>query len=130
MARGYLGLPDLTAEKFVADPFAIDGPGGRLYKSGDLARFTADGEIEFLGRVDAQVKIRGFRVELSEIEAVLMQCPEVLSAAVTVRQDALGIQQLVGYVVPRGSARSMRMGCGSKLGPDCPRTWSPRCWKP
>jgi non-ribosomal peptide synthetase-like protein len=104
LARGYLGRPDLTAEKFVADPFGVDGPGGRLYKTGDLARFNADGEIEFMGRADTQVKIRGFRVELSEIESVLMQCPEVLGAAVTVRQDLLGMQQLIGYIVPRGGA--------------------------
>lgn len=102
LARGYLGRPELTAEKFVADPFGVDGPGGRLYKTGDLARFNAAGEIEFMGRADTQVKIRGFRVELSEIESVLMQCSEVLGAAVAVRQDLLGIQQLVGYVVPRG----------------------------
>ena len=104
LARGYLGRPDLTAEKFVDDPFDPDALGGRLYKTGDLARFNVEGEIEFVGRADGQVKIRGFRVELSEIESVLMQCPEVLSAAVTVRQEIAGIQQLVGYVVPRGGA--------------------------
>ncbi len=98
LARGYIGRPDLTAERFVADPFS-DHPGDRLYKSGDLARYNSSGEIEFLGRLDTQVKLRGFRIELSEIESALLQCPGVLSAAVTVREAASGIQQLTGYVV-------------------------------
>src|SRR5205085_2538958 len=81
LARGYLNRPDLTAEKFVRDPFSSD-PKARLYKTGDLARFMSDGNIQFLGRIDQQVKIRGYRIELGEIEAVLSQCPSVQEAAV------------------------------------------------
>jgi non-ribosomal peptide synthetase-like protein len=110
LARGYAGMPELTAEKFISDRTssalsseepAEDPPGERIYRTGDLGRFTADGEIEFMGRVDDQVKLRGFRIELSEIESALMQCPEVRSAAVTVREDVPGISQIVGYCVPR-----------------------------
>jgi non-ribosomal peptide synthetase-like protein len=101
LARGYVGRDDLTREKFVPNPFSTSGNGhSRLYKTGDLARWNDDGNIEFLGRVDNQVKLRGFRVELSEIESVLMQCPDVQTAAVVVREDA-GIQQLVAYLVTR-----------------------------
>jgi non-ribosomal peptide synthetase-like protein len=104
LAREYLGRPDLTERQFVQNPFVKSGAYSRLYKTGDLGRYTENGEIEFMGRIDTQVKIRGFRIELSEIESVLMQCPEVLSAAVTVREDVPGIQRLVGYIVPRGGA--------------------------
>ena len=101
VARGYVGRPDLTAEKFVPNPLASapDEP-PRLYRTGDLARFTAAGEIEFLGRADAQVKIRGYRVELTEIESVLLTCPGVRAAAATVREDVPGLPTLVGYIVP------------------------------
>jgi non-ribosomal peptide synthetase-like protein len=101
LAREYLGRPDLTERQFVKNPFDQEGVYARLYKTGDLGRFTPEGEIEFHGRIDSQVKLRGFRIELSEIESVLMQCPEVLSAAVAVREDVPGIQRLVGYLVPR-----------------------------
>ncbi len=102
IARGYVGRPELTAEKFVRNPFVAAGDVyGRLYKTGDLARWRPDGEIEFLGRADGQVKLRGFRVELAEIESVLLQDPGVQAAAVTVREEVAGIQQLIGYIVPR-----------------------------
>ncbi len=96
LARGYLGRPDLTAEQFVPDPF---GPDGRRYRSGDLVRYRADGEIEFLGRLDAQVKIRGFRVEPGEVEAALGTVPGVTAGAVVARPDSRGAHQLVAFVV-------------------------------
>ena len=99
LARGYLNRPELTAEKFISDPFS-DVPGARLYKSGDLARYRSDGNIEFLGRMDHQVKIRGFRIELGEIEAALAAHPGVREALVSAGSDADGEKRLVAYVVP------------------------------
>ena len=98
LARGYLSLPGLTAEKLIPDPFASDA-GKRLYKTGDLARYLPDGNIQYLGRADYQVKIRGFRIELGEIEAALAQHPAVAQAVVTVHEGARGEKRLVSYVV-------------------------------
>ena len=99
LARGYLHHPELTAARFVPDPFSAT-PGARLYRTGDLARYLPDGNLEFLGRVDHQVKIRGFRIELGEIEAVLGQHPQVEEVAVVVRQDIATNARLVAYIVP------------------------------
>jgi amino acid adenylation domain-containing protein len=98
VARGYLGQPGLTAERFVADPFGA--PGSRMYRTGDLARRSADGLIEFAGREDSQVKILGFLVDLAEVEAALADYPGLAQIVVLVRERADGNKQLVGYVVP------------------------------
>jgi amino acid adenylation domain-containing protein len=99
LARGYLGRPELTAEKFIPDPFD-GGPVARLYKTGDLARYRSDGSLEYLGRLDDQVKVRGFRIELGEIETVLDRHPAVRRAIVAAREGILGDKQLAAYVVP------------------------------
>lgn len=100
LARGYWHRPELTAEKFVPDPFS-SAPGRRLYKTGDRARYRPDGSIEFLGRLDHQVKLRGFRIELGEIQACLAEHPDVRDAVVLIREDIPGSLRLVAYVVPR-----------------------------
>jgi amino acid adenylation domain-containing protein len=122
LARGYLNRPDLTAERFVPNPFVDKrrrtkdegsdssfvlrpSSGTRLYKTGDLARWRADGRIEFLGRQDHQIKLRGYRIELAEIEARLVQHPTVREAVVIVREDMRGDQRLVAYVVPTEDER-------------------------
>ncbi|KFA88774.1 peptide synthetase [Archangium violaceum Cb vi76] len=117
LARGYWRRPELTAERFIPDPFA-ETPGGRLYRTGDRARFLADGAIEYLGRLDDQVKLRGFRIELGEIESALLRHPHVRSAAVVVREDVPGDRRLVAYVIPAGeelAPNSLRSFLGSSL---------------
>ncbi len=137
LARGYLHRPDLTAERFLPDPFAVE-PGVRLYRTGDRVRWTAAGELEFLGRLDHQVKIRGFRIELGEIEAVLRALPGVREAVVARPRGRIdgsvespGDRRLVAYVAGdaarrRAAALPARAAAGATW---CrPPSWrSPRC---
>ncbi|HJT95680.1 MAG TPA: amino acid adenylation domain-containing protein, partial [Mycobacterium sp.] len=104
LARGYWQRPELTAEKFVPNPFGP--PGSRMYKTGDLARFTRDGDVDFLGRIDHQVKIRGYRIELGEIENALLRCEHVRETVVVVGPDPLGERQLIAYLVGDDTAEA------------------------
>jgi amino acid adenylation domain-containing protein len=106
LARGYLNHPELTAEKFIPNPFD-EGGGARLYRTGDLARYLPDGNIEFCGRVDNQVKIHGYRIEPGDIEAALARSSIVAGVAVSVRESAAGDKQLVAYVVPAAECDSL-----------------------
>ncbi|HEY0015276.1 MAG TPA: amino acid adenylation domain-containing protein [Longimicrobium sp.] len=114
VARGYLGAPGLTAERFIPDPLA-ETPGARMYRTGDRARWRADGTLEYLGRLDHQVKLRGFRIELGEIESVLRQHPGVRECAVLVREDAPGEPRIATYVVGGADAESLRAHLRTRL---------------
>ncbi|HKV12634.1 MAG TPA: amino acid adenylation domain-containing protein, partial [Thermoanaerobaculia bacterium] len=113
LARGYLGRADLTAERFVPDPFGV--PGERLYRTGDRVRRRSDGTIEFLGRVDHQVKLRGFRIELGEIEAALTASSGVREAVVLAREDRPGDRRLVAYVAGGVSVEELRRSLSERL---------------
>jgi amino acid adenylation domain-containing protein len=102
VARGYLNLPELTADRFIDDPFGL---GGRLYRTGDQARYRLDGVLEYLGRTDDQVKIRGSRIELGEVEAAIVSHPDVLQAVAVSRNDSHGSAELIAYLVPLDGAR-------------------------
>lgn len=108
LARGYLNRPDLTAEKFISNPFSPN-PKSRLYKTGDLARYLPDGHIEYLGRIDYQIKLRGLRIELGEIETALLQHPGVKEGVVIVREDTSNENNLVGYIVAETGQDSLQM---------------------
>ncbi|WP_344423585.1 amino acid adenylation domain-containing protein, partial [Amycolatopsis minnesotensis] len=114
LARGYLGRPELTAHRFVANPFAEGGD--RLYRSGDLARWRQDGTLEYLGRADDQVKIRGFRIELGEVSAVLAEQPDIGDAAAVVREDMPGDKRLVCYATAAAGAEPDVVALRARLG--------------
>jgi amino acid adenylation domain-containing protein len=115
VARGYLNRPELTAQRFIPDPFGPD-PEARLYKTGDLGRWLADGSIDYLGRNDFQVKLRGFRIELGEIEARLLACEGVREAVVVAREDAPGDKRLVAYLVAGDGAAPLPADLRAQLG--------------
>ncbi|WP_073920522.1 non-ribosomal peptide synthetase [Streptomyces sp. CB00455] len=123
VTRGYGGRPGLTAERFLPDPYGP--PGTRLYRTGDVASWNADGSLEFLGRVDHQVKIRGVRMELGEIEAVLTERPEISAAAAVVREDTPGVQRLVAYLVPAAGAEPHPAALRAELGTFLPAAMVP-----
>ena len=123
LARGYWKQPELTAQKFIADPFSA-ARGGRLYKTGDLARFLNDGNIEYLGRIDHQVKLRGFRIELGEIEATLDSHPGVMQSVVMAREDDPGDKRLVAYVLPDPEYKGDESEAADALGSEQVSQWT------
>ena len=125
LARGYLHLPALTAEKFIPDPFLTSYPGARIYKTGDLACYLPDGSIQFLGRIDHQVKVRGVRIELGEIEAVLRQHPALQDALVMLRKDLPSDNSLVAYVVQRPTEEITSISLRTWLSERLPTTMLP-----
>jgi amino acid adenylation domain-containing protein len=122
VVRGYWDRPALSAERFLPDPFA---GGGRMYRTGDLARLRADGNLEFLGRIDFQVKLRGYRIELGEVEAVLERHPAVSQAVVVAREDRPGDQRLVAYVVARDGESLTASACRTLLAAALPEYMIP-----
>jgi amino acid adenylation domain-containing protein len=128
VARGYLARPALTAERFVPDPFAGGVGGLRLYRSGDLARWRRDGDLEYLGRIDRQVKVRGFRIELGEIEAALAEHPGVREAVVVAREDRPGDVRLVGYVSSAASTDPSPQALAAFLAERLPAYMVPAAW--
>jgi amino acid adenylation domain-containing protein len=127
LARGYLGDPARTAERFVPDPFG-GGAGARLYRTGDRVRWLPDGTLEFIGRTDHQVKVRGFRVEPGEVETVLARQPGVEDAAVVAREDAPGQLRLVAYVVPQPGASPSVAALRAALRAELPPYMVPAAW--
>ncbi len=124
LARGYLNRSELTAEKFVPDPFS-EMPGARLYRTGDVARYLADGNVDFLGRIDHQVKIRGFRIELGEIESALLRHPNVSDAVVIVREDIPSDKRIIAYAVMDQGATTTVEELNSFLGRTLPEYMQP-----
>jgi len=124
VARGYVNLPELTAEKFISNPFGL----GRLYRTGDLARVLPNGEVSVLGRADQQVKLRGFRIELGEIESAILATGLVARSAVALRDDAAGNQQLVGYVVEHSGSPVSFEALRAALGRELPDYMLPAAW--
>ena len=127
LARGYLGRPDLTAERFIPDPFGP--PGSRMYATGDLCRSTPDGQLDYVGRADSQVKLRGYRIELGEIEAALLDLEEIENAAAAVYEDSQGVRHLTAYVVPRGVNELSTNGLADLLSKRLPSYMVPTRWQ-
>jgi non-ribosomal peptide synthetase-like protein len=128
VALGYVNRPELTAERFLPDPFTTDRPGAKLYKTGDLGRINADGDVECLGRIDSQIKIRGYRIELSEIEAVLLECPEVANAIVAPLKEDGVVTNLAAYVTlrsPTDDQAALKRRLNAAMSQRLPRTVVP-----
>jgi acyl carrier protein len=126
LSRGYLNRPELTAERFVENPFSDSG--SRVYRTGDLARFRQDGGIEFLGRLDFQVKVRGYRIELGEIESVLTQHAGAKDAVAVAREDRDGDSRLVAYYIPKADRLLKSSDLGKILREKLPEYMIPSCF--